>query len=474
MEGVRAAFAQVLAIALLLAGCSRGEAAGRAPRGAAPAPAAGDGGAPVGSASAPGSALAALTSDAVAAARAAPGHRPAWTAATSLAHPPVPLAPGVTGIVAHTPGGFDPSAPLHLVLFFHGSDQCVAQLALGGDVVCKPGGPPDVGAGIAWRHDDAGTMSIFAAPQFVLWGGGTPGRMAEPGYFRAFVEELLASTFAPGMGGPKTLDDLADVTIVAHSAGHLPLAALLDRGGLDEKVVNVILLDTLYDGDTDPYARWVERGVAHGWPRKLVAIYGAWGRNAEAGHHLAARLGPHVPGGAVVDPPGSIVDAIRAHGVTMKAWPHLEHAWMLLLTMSKTLEGLGFPPRAVAPPRLPYGAVPAPTPLVLGEPRDGTLDDGDAVLQEGSLYDDFAVDLDAGQRAVLEARGHHSFTEGCCSLDVVLDVLRDGTALAHDDDSGGYFDARLAFTAPERGRYVVRVSTYGAGRRRGPYTLIAR
>jgi len=460
MEDVRPASAQVLAIALLLAGCSRGEAAGHVPAAATG----------VGSVADPPAAV----PDAGPPSPARPEHRAAWTAATTLAHPPVPLAPGVTGIVAHAPDGFDPSAPLHLVLFFHGSDQCIAQLALGGDVVCKPGGPPDVGAGVAWRHDDAGTMSLFAAPQFVLWGGGTPGRMGERGYFRVFVEELLASTFAPGLGGPRTLDDLADVTIVAHSAGHVPLAALLDAGDLDDKVANVVLLDALYDGAVDPYARWVERGVARGLPRKLVAVYGAWGRNAEAGRTLAARLGPRTPGGAVVDPPGAVADAIRTHAVTMKAWPHLEHAWMLLLAMSKTIEGLGFPPRPVAPPRVPYGEVPAPTPLALGETREGTLDDGDHVLQNGSLYEDWALDLDAGQRVTLDARGRRSFTEPCCSLDVVLDVLQNGTPLAHDDDSGGYFDARLDFTAPARGRYVARVSTYGAGRRRGPYAITAR
>ena len=30
------------------------------------------------------------------------------------------------------------------------------------------------------------------------------------------------------------------------------------------------------------------------------------------------------------------------------------------------------------------------------------------------------------------------------------------------------------FKQIERGRYVVRVSTYGSGRRRGPYTIVAR
>lgn len=405
--------------------------------------------------------------------------RHAWIAATTLAQPPVPLAEGVAGVVAHVPEGLDAAQPLHLVLFFHGSDQCIAQIAMGGDVVCKPGARPDVGAGLAWRHDDAGTASIFAAPQFALWGGGTPGRMAESGYFRSFVEELLGRTFAPGLGGPKTLDDLADVTIVAHSAGHIPLAAVLDRGGLDDKVKNVVLLDALYDGTIEPYARWLERGAARGDRRKLVAVYGPWGRNAEVGHALAARAEAHAKGSAAVDPPGALADAVRSHTVTVKTWPHLEHAWMVLLMTSKTLEGLGLPPRPVSPPRVPYAEIPepAPMPLAVGDTRSGTLDDGDAVLQEGSLYEDYALDLEPGQRVAIDARGGRSFTEPCCSLDVVLDVLRGGEVVAHDDDGGGFFDAHVAhveWSAPARGRYVVRVSTYGSGRRRGPYTLVVR
>jgi hypothetical protein len=383
----------------------------------------------------------------------------------------VAVAEGVTGIVVHVPANLDPAQPVHLVLFFHGSDQCVAQLALGGDVVCKPGGRPDVGAGVAWRHDDAGTASIFAAPQFALWGSGTPGRMAERGYFQSFVEELLRDTFAPGLGGPKTLGDLADITIVAHSAGHLPLVALLERGDLDDKVRNVVLLDAVYDGAIDAYARWLERGLDRGQPRKLVAVYGAWGKNAAAGRRLAARAEARARGSAVVDPPGALADAVRTHAVTVKEWPHLEHAWMLLLMLNKTLEGLGLPARVVSPPRLPYGVVPAPVPMALGESRDGTLDDGDAVLQSGPVYDDYALDLDAGQRVAVDARGGRSFTEPCCRLDVTVDLLRDGQTIAHDDDSGGFFDAHLEWLVRERGLYVVRVSTYGSGRRRGPYSL---
>jgi hypothetical protein len=399
--------------------------------------------------------------------------RDAWTAATVLRDPPVPLAPGVTGIVAHSPHGFDPSQPLHLVLFFHGSDQCVAQIAMAGDVVCRPGRRPEVGAGLAWRHDDVGTMSLFAAPQFVLWGGGTPGRTVEPGYFRTMVDELLGETLAPGLGAPKTIADVADITLVGHSAGHLPVMSILDRGDLDDLVRNVILIDALYDGATESYARWLERGWARGQTRKLVAIYGPWGRNVESGRALAGRAERQHAGSAVIDPPGALADAVRDHAVTVKAWPHVEHAWMLFLTMPKALAGLGLPPRDVFPPRqLAPWTKSTPQPLAVGELREGTLDEGDPRLENGARIDDYALDLAAGQRVEVTLAGGRSFTEPCCALDVLAELRGpDGRVLASDDDGGGGFDAKVEALAPVAGSYVVRVSTFGSGDKRGPYRL---
>jgi hypothetical protein len=398
---------------------------------------------------------------------------PEWTVATRLANPPVDLPKGVAGVVAHVPAGFDAGGPIHLVLFFHGSSQCVAQIALSGDVVCRPGARAIAGSGLVQRHDDAATNTVFVAPQFILWGGGTPGKMADRGYFRSFVEELLRDTLAPALGGPRTLDDLADITIVAHSAGRMPLKAILDRGDLDDKVKNVVLLDALYDGRVGTYARWLERGMAAGDDRKLVAIYGDWGRNPATGRAIASRIEGRAPGSTVVDPPGAIEDAIRTHQVTVAIW-NVDHVRMLVLTMSKVLEALGLPSRATYPPRTPRGEAPAPVAIALGARITGALEDGDASLENGALYDDYAIDLEAGQSVDIDLRGGHSKTEPCCTLDVFLEVLQDGRSLAQDDDSSGGFDAHLAWTAPDAGRYVVRVSTSGAGRKRGAYTLSIR
>jgi hypothetical protein len=391
-----------------------------------------------------------------------------------MANPPVRHPAGVADVVVHVPSGYDATAPVHLVLFFHGSDQCIAQLALGGDVVCKPGTKADVGAGLAWRHDDAGTMSLFAAPQLALWGGGTAGRFSERGYFRVFVQELLHDAFAPGLGGPKTIDDIASISLVGHSVGYNPVLEILRHGDADDKVQNVVLLDALFGGGVDVLGEWIERGLKNGWPRKLVAIYGAWGNNVANGRAIAARVERRVPSSAVVDPAGAIADAADAHVVTVKLWRHVEHAWMLLLTMSKAIAGLGLPPRPVWPPATPvFGTEHEPAPIAIGETIQGTIEPGDLRLQNGALADEFRIELESGQKVTIEAKGGRSFTEPCCSLDTVLRVSKDDRTIVEDDDSGGGFDPHLEFIASERGHYVVRINTYGSGERRGPYLLRA-
>jgi hypothetical protein len=396
--------------------------------------------------------------------------RPAWTAASTLKQPPAPLAAGVTGIVAHVPEGYDAARPMHLVLFFHGSDMCAAQLAMGGDIVCKPGTKPDVGAGLAARHDDAGTQSLFAAPEIVLWGGGSAGRFAQPPYLRTFLSELASETFAPGLGAPRTVDDVADVTLVGHSAGHLPVVAILRRAELADRVRNVVLIDAFYENDADAYERWLDRAPP-GSPRKLVSVHGTWGGQAAHARQVADYWARSHPGRVAVDPPGALEEAIRTHDVTAKTWK-LEHAWMLLLVFTKTIAGLDLPARDIAWMRAPVvGTLRPARAVAIGQDVPGTLDDGDTVLVNGSVADDYTIALLAHRPVDVDVRGHASFTE-YADLDTYLQVLApDGHELAHDDDSGGFFDPHLYFDPPAEGTYTIRISTHGSGRKRGPYTL---
>jgi pre-peptidase len=383
----------------------------------------------------------------------------------------------VTGLVAHVPDGLDARTPLNLVLFFHGSGMCALQLAMNGDVVCKPGVHPDIGGGLAARHDDAGTQSIFAVPQFALWGGGTSGRMAERGYFRSFVSELVDSSFAPGLGGPRSLDDVGTITLVAHSAGHIPLLSILERGDLDDRVRNVVLIDALYDTGADTLLRWLARGRPDA-PRKLVSVHGTWGGQAARGRFIAERWARTHPGSVAIEPDGSFEEAIRSHDVTIKTWP-VEHAWMLLLMFTKTIAGLDLPRRPVVPTRAPVAAaaVRPAVPLDLAGRSEtgaaGHLDVGDTLLENGAFADDYALPVAAGKRIAVDVEGGPSDTEWG-NLDTYVQVLDGAHVLGEDDDSRGFFDPHLEIAPPKGGVLTIRVTTQGSGAKRGPYRLTIR
>ena len=253
--------------------------------------------------------------------------RPAWTSTARLADPPVDFPKGVTGVVAHVPAGFDAAKPIHLVLFLHGvgpvrrADHAIGRCDMpAGPRVPGRGGtlhramttPPPTPS--SWRR----SSSCGEGDRPARWPiAGTSGRSSK---------SCSATRWPLGLAGHAILDDVADITIVAHSAGHMPLAAILDWQDLDDKVKNVVLLDALYDGRVGTYARWLERGIGSGDGRKLVAIYGDWGRNPATGRAIASRIEARAKASTVVDPPGALKDAIRTHQVTVATW-NVDHAW---------------------------------------------------------------------------------------------------------------------------------------------------
>jgi len=391
--------------------------------------------------------------------------RPYWTARAQLKQPPFRVPAGVANVMVHVPEGLDAAAPLHIVLFLHGSEQCAEQLAMNGDVVCKPGAAPFAGAGLNAKHDDAGTQSIFVLPQLAYLAGGTPGRFAEKGYLRAFLGEVLGETLAPGLGAPKTLDDVASITLVAQSAGWIATSAILDHGDLDEKIRRVVLIDAFFDGGVATYARFLGRGG----DRKFVSVHGAWGGNVGNARALAAKIGSTRK--VAFDPPGALAQAIGDNDVVLARWD-IEHSWMPLVLLTKIVSGLGLPPREVTPTRAlwPGTTAGAPRPIARGEEIAATLDGSETLLANGARADDYAIALDENDRVTITVRGGKSITEWG-KLDVFVQVLRDGAAIAEDDDSAGGLDARIDLRAPARATYVVRVTTAGQGARRGAYRV---
>jgi hypothetical protein len=117
------------------------------------------------------------------------------------------------------------------------------------------------------------------------------------------------------------------------------------------------------------------------------------------------------------------------------------------------------------------GATPGVIPLQVGGVVNGSLVVGDTALPNGRVADEYAVGLMVGQPLTVVARGGPSISTPGSTLDVYLEILQNGTELAHDDDSAGYPNSRIVFTAPRSGVYTVRVTTFGSSLRQGAYTL---
>lgn len=398
-----------------------------------------------------------------------PSPAEAWSAAFTLHHGVADFAPS-PDVVVHAPPGFDPSAPLHLVVVLHGIGHSALKWA-GGGLVDPRTGQPAQGWGGEQRHDLAGTRTLLVAPQFDdRPGHARLGRFAERQGFRRFVVELVGETLAPRLGGPRALADVASVTLVGSSAGGPAIAALLDRDDLDGRVRHVVLFDSIYASEAS-YARWL-RGGDEGAPRRLVCIHEGLAFTASHAARLLGMVRPGMGDQLVVQPGGSMTEAVRTHRAVF-ATVDCEHIGMGPAYLDKVLLGLDLPRRDPDPdPKTPESsAAPPAVALARAATVHGSLQPTDARMRDGSVYDDYALDLAEAESATVTLRGGSASGVLCRQLDVQLRVLDGERAIADDDDGGGVLASRVRFTAPRAGRYTVRAMSHGPWLNLGDYTI---
>ncbi|WP_159789475.1 tetratricopeptide repeat protein [Sodalinema gerasimenkoae] len=94
---------------------------------------------------------------------------------------------------------------------------------------------------------------------------------------------------------------------------------------------------------------------------------------------------------------------------------------------------------------------------------EGQLEDGDEVLQDGSLYDLYTFEVEAGQ--FVEIRLNSDDFDAYLIL-----VGPDGERVAEDDDGGEGLNALILIQLPQTGRYSVIANAYDAAGR-GRYRL---
>jgi len=147
--------------------------------------------------------------------------------------------------LVYIPSGFDPSKPVHLVVYNHGHGSTVSSAFVDSE--------------IGKQLDSAPPNTVLIMPEWQETAGaknGRSGRFNDPGRFANMVNEIFTRT--PGLQG-KTLDDVDNISIIGHSAGYQPSETEIYKNGLGNKVTSVTLLDCLYDGTG--FDSWIQDNI---------------------------------------------------------------------------------------------------------------------------------------------------------------------------------------------------------------------
>lgn len=395
--------------------------------------------------------------------------RPAWTEALNLSAGVADFAPRAN-VLVHAPEGFDPSRPFDLVVLFHGFGHS-PYFWLGGGMLDPLTRQRIVGWGGGQRHDLAGTNSLIVALQCDDRPGHRRlGRVGRAGGLRGFIDELLRDALAQRLGGPRSLHDVASIVLVGSSAGGPSIGALLARRELDEKVRAVVLFDGLY-GDPRVFSDWLLRAPSS---RRLVHVYGGTSEAEARTVALAAMLLPRLRGAMLRLSRETMTEAVAAHNAVIARVP-CEHVGMVGAYLDKILRGLGLAPRAGARDlKTPAAPLPPRGQTLAEGALEGRLSRGDGALRDGALFDLYDLDLTAGERVTIEARGGRVPMHTCATLDVELRVFEDGALVAANDDGLPGRGSAVYLTAARATRYRVLVTAHDPWRQEGPYRLTLR
>jgi len=148
-------------------------------------------------------------------------------------------------VLLHIPQGFDPSRPAVMVVFFHGHGATLAR-----DVRDRQRLPEQISA--------AGLNAVLVAPQFAVDAAdSSAGKFWEENGFKRFLDE--ASKKLAGLyGDQRSATTFANmpIVLVAYSGGFGPTLSVLARGGANQRIRGLVLLDALYAG-IDEFADWI-------------------------------------------------------------------------------------------------------------------------------------------------------------------------------------------------------------------------
>lgn len=258
------------------------------------------------------------------------------------AFPPSSSHPSV---LVYLPSRFSPTAPLSVIVFLHGFDNCIENVVRDAGAACSPGGAVRSAYALAAQLESSGRNAMLIVPELAFdQATGNPGNLGLAGGLRALLTETLAdlSSQLGGLG----VGNIGKLVVASHSGGYQAAAGIVARGGVP--VAELYLFDSLY-GNFGDFDTWVKVDVASlegsPPPRRFVDAYGATGGTQMNSQSMAVRATGWVPvdGGVLVDdragafPP----DAELRHGIvfdfTTLAHDLIPRVWLLPLLRTSTL-----------------------------------------------------------------------------------------------------------------------------------------
>jgi hypothetical protein len=150
-------------------------------------------------------------------------------------------------VLMHMPQGFDVRRPGVIIVFLHGNRANIKD-----DVLHRQRVAEQVAA--------SRINGVLIAPQLAVNASdSSAGKFWEPFGFSKFLGEA-ASHLAKLRGDRKSATTFATmpVIVVAYSGGYVPAAWSLAKGGVERRIIGVVLLDALY-GEGQKYADFIQR-----------------------------------------------------------------------------------------------------------------------------------------------------------------------------------------------------------------------
>ena len=190
-----------------------------------------------------------------------------------------PVASQHPAALVYLPKAFRPDGPLNLVVHYHGWSNCIENDGEATNARCSSGGPVRTAHHLIPQMEASGANAALVLIE-IHYDQSTSddGRLAQAGFFRAMIDELLPKIGALA-GRTYTEDDLDGIVLTSHSGGYQALAHTLSIGGLTQHVKQVVLLDSVY-GFTSTFEAWAK--AAPGKHRLAVVYTDGGGTEANA------------------------------------------------------------------------------------------------------------------------------------------------------------------------------------------------